>query len=115
MIEWKIPIKTVSESNCMEHWAKKHKRHKAQKEAIAWELKPFKFVLPCSVWLTRIAPRKLDSDNLQGAFKWIRDAISETITGCKIAGRADDDPRISWHYQQEKGRPKEYAIKIAII
>lgn len=103
-----LPIKTVSESNSSEHWSTKHKRHKNQKKwvRIVWykEGKP-KIDLPCKVKLTRISPRTLDSDNLQGSLKWIRDAISEIIIPNTLAGRADDHPEISWEYDQQKGKP----------
>jgi hypothetical protein len=115
--EWKINLKTVSESNSSEHWSKKAKRHKNQKKAIWFELltKKSGIQLPCIIKLSRVAPRLLDDDNLVSSFKWIRDAIAEEITGIQIAGRADDTPMIKWQYAQEKGLPKEYAIKIEIL
>jgi hypothetical protein len=48
-----------------------------------------------------MSPRKLDTDNLQGAFKWIRDEVANQLVPGKQPGRADDDPRISWEYDQE--------------
>jgi len=60
-------------------------------------------LLPCTVHLIRIG-RKLDSDNLQGAFKYIRDAIAELLVPGLATGRADDDERITWEYAQEKGK-----------
>lgn len=99
----KIPIRIVSEANSNEHWHKKAQRHTIQKNLVRLYLKQRQpFHLPCNVTLTRYAPRKFDSDNLQTAFKYIRDAVSECITGCTIAGRADDDPRITWGYDQKK-------------
>ena len=74
-----------------------------------------KVELPCIVVLTRVAPRTMDSDNLSSSFKWIRDTIGAELTGIIRAGMGDGDSRITWHYEQEKGNPKEYAIKIQFI
>ena len=115
MIEVEIPIKTVSEANMREHWSVKHKRVKAQHEAVKWMLGLElikqdllgKLKLPLKIGFTRIAPRKLDKDdNLNISFKAIRDQVAKTI------GFNDGDDRVTWDYQQEKG--KEYAVKIRI-
>lgn len=116
IIEWILPIQTVSEANCSEHWSKKHKRHRLQKRNIHFAFlsnRP-QISLPCLVKMTRISPRTLDKDdNLPCAFKWIKDEIAAQITGIKAAGRADDDEKIIWHYAQEKG--KNQSIKIEIF
>jgi hypothetical protein len=64
---------------------------------------------PITVTLVRIAPRKLDDDNNEGGFKHIRDGISDTLG-------IDDGPDsgIEWKYGQERGEPKEYAMRITI-
>src|SRR5215469_18479034 len=100
-----LPLKTVSESNCFEHWTKKHKRHKEQKNAVH---SAFKLNLPAKVTLTRISPKQLDSDNLAGSFKWIRDAVAEEFRPGLAPGRADDHAGFTWVYEQRKGKPKEY-------
>jgi len=115
IISLHLQIKTVSEANCSEHWTKKSKRHKAQKKAIWWAFKSMgtKTPLPCHVKLTRISSRMLDiGDNLPCSMKYLRDAIAEEITGIKVAGRADDDERITWEYDQEKGKPQSIRIDI---
>ncbi len=117
IVNLKLPIKTVSESNSTAHWTKKSKLHKVQKGWIkaAFNEYKLKIPLPCHVILTRIAPRALDvGDNLPNSLKYIRDAISELITGETKAGRADGDERISWEYSQEKGLVREYGVKIEI-
>jgi hypothetical protein len=117
LIAVKLPIKTVSEANTSEHWTISAKRHKTQKKQIAWwwislEDKPS---LPCSVKLTRIAPRMLDSeDNLPISFKWVKDYIADKLVPGLKAGRADDSKDITWLYDQQKGMPKEYAVIIEI-
>jgi len=119
MLIIKIPLKTVSEANTSsEHWTKKHKRHKKQKLVVQTFLRPHKenIHLPCHITLTRIAPRKLDKDeNLPMSFKYIKDYICDFITPGLQAGRADENPDLSFSFGQEKGKPKEYAIIIEII
>lgn len=115
----KLPIKTVSEANLgHEHWTKKHKRHKLQKEAIklACSNRITPDMLPCTIKLTRIAPRFLDlHDNLPMSFKFILDALASLLVPGKAIGQADSDKRIEVRYEQKKGNQKEYAIEIEII
>ncbi len=104
IVHFIIPLKTVSESNVKEHWSKSAKRHKAQKQMIKyWFLQEsVPKYLPVVVTMTRLSPRFLDDDNLQTAFKYVRDAIAEYFIPGLAVGRADDDPRITWKYSQEK-------------
>lgn len=111
-----LPLRTVSEANCSEHWRLKHKRHKNQQALMALTFKPVKdkIALPCAILLTRIAPNKLNKhDNLPMSFKYIVDAVCAILTGDYRPGRADDDEdRISIAYDQIKS--EEYGIKIDI-
>lgn len=116
-MSWQLPIKTASESNSSEHWTKKAKRHRLQqrrvKEAFLEDQPQIEF--PLHVVLTRISPRRLDShDNLPTSLKWISDSIAANLTGNFVPGRADDDKRITWEYRQEKGKVREYAVRIEI-
>jgi hypothetical protein len=128
MIQFTIPLTKdliVSEANrSNEHWTKKSKRHQTQKlliNAFTSFIFAAKFdgELPFHIKMIRIAPRSLDFDNLVSSFKWIRDELANSIllrfTGIQYAaGRADGDERLIWEYLQEKGLPKEYAIRIEI-
>jgi len=101
-ISWFIPIKTVSEANCSEHWTKKHKRHKEQK---LWIYSLFKtnlpnLRLPVTIKLTRHGKKLLDDDNLPVSMKYFRDAIADCLIPGKRPGQADSDPRIVWTYAQ---------------
>ncbi len=111
-----MPIKIESELNSREHWAKKGQRHTMQKYAVRSFLNADnpKITPPCLIKLTRIAPRYFDSDNLVGAFKYVKDAIAEYFHPDLAIGRADDDPNLHWEYVQEKGAPKTYEIRIEI-
>jgi hypothetical protein len=106
--EFTVPIHIISEANTREHWRKSHARHKAQKYGIRITLLANKVPqrLPVIISMTRMSPRKLDSDNLQTAFKYVRDAIAEHFITGKAPGRADDDPRIEWKYSQVPSKEK---------
>lgn len=114
---WTLPIVTVSEGNLFEHWTKSNARHKRQKKDINHylsELSAYKNK-KITVKLIRIASRKLDAhDNLRMSFKFVVDAIADILNPGKAAGRADDTDLIEWQYDQEKGKPKEKAIRVEI-
>lgn len=117
---WQLPIRTASEANSTEHWTKKSKRHAVQKGWVKWAFnKDWPTDSRTNVFhvvLTRIAPRALDNhDNLPLSFKWIADAIADCLIPGKAVGRADDSKCLTWEYRQEKGKTKEYAIKIEIM
>lgn len=116
-----LPIRTKSELNTHEHWGTKANRAKRQKNYVTTELnvKGAKFIRPImtsvSVKLTRIAPRRLDEDNLLASFKAIRDAVASWLIPGMAPGFADSSPLMTFIYFQNRGSPKEYAVKIEII
>jgi len=127
-IIWELPIKTVSEANCSEHWSKKAKRHKQQQFFVrtVFNHNSEPIQLPCIVTLTRLCCRFYDDDNNVSCFKKIRDEMSECLIPEKrghyvtkkgkikaIKGRADSDPRIEWKYKQEKNKNPGIRIEIA--
>lgn len=115
MIEITIPYRIRSEANIFEHWTKKHKRKRIAKDFVIYHLNPYeKPTLPCVVTITRIAPRKLDYDNLVYACKYIIDSVCSWILPGLEDGQADSDPRIQIKYKQEKSGIKEYGTKIKI-
>lgn len=57
------------------------------------------------VLIRRIAPRKYDCDNWVAAAKPLRDGIADAL------GVKDNDPRIEWNYDQDRGMPNEYAVR----
>lgn len=72
-----------------------------------------------TITLTRVAPRRLDDDNLARALKAIRDGVADYLLpanrGNKVRRWADDsDGRITWRYDQTRGAPKTYAVRIRI-
>lgn len=113
-VSFTIPYRLKSEANLREHWTQKHKRHQHEDGLIRLFMRNYTSVLPCFIQLIRIAPRRLDDDNLASAFKHIRDIIGDFIIPGMATGRADGDPRISWAYGQQQGEPRQYAIRIEI-
>jgi hypothetical protein len=128
-IIWEIPLKTVSEGNCFEHYFTKNKRHKQQQQVITllFNAEKTKIELPCCVKMIRLGPRYLDAEeNLPMAFKWIKDQIGACIFPDKVVtyvtkkghirqnkGHADSDKRITWQYDQEKSKLKGIRIEIS--
>lgn len=104
-----IPLRLDSSANLREHWAAKAKRVKYQRQVVAWVLgnRP-RPALPVEVTLTRVAPRALDGDNLQGAFKAPRDEIARWF------GVADNHPGIVWRYAQRRDGVGVYAVEVRV-
>lgn len=125
LVTWILPIKTISEANTSEHWTKKAKRRKQQAFLVRYMFnrETTKIELPCDITLTRLAPRMLDPDNLPCSMKSVQDEIADILVPEKggwyrtkkgvvkrIRGHADGDPRLTWHYGQEKW--KTQAVKL---
>ena len=131
-VEVYVPgLKTESELNKREHWRKAHARKTAQKEAVAWALRPMlaiaprelhKAVLlrsPLRVIITRFSPAPMqrtingrivdmpDSDNLISSQKYVRDTIAKEL------GIDDGDPRVEWVVERARG-PWNVRIQIEV-
>lgn len=108
----RLPLKLVSEANVREHWAKKAGRAKIQKfatrVAVQWVMseRQQKPPMPCRVVLTRLGKRKLDSDNLQRAFKAVRDGVAKAV------GIDDGSDELQWEYKQIQD--KSYAVVVEV-
>jgi hypothetical protein len=61
-----------------------------------------------SITLTRIAPRALDTDNLSSGLKAVRDGVADALNV------DDGSSHIQWRYAQERSKPGEYAVRVAI-
>lgn len=110
MVDIWLPILTVSEANIRENWRKKSRRAKNQRHAVYFALSgPVmleKLGMPLRVVLTRQSPRELDGDNLQSAFKAVRDGVADAV------GVDDRDARYEWVYRQEMSKTKGIRIVI---
>lgn len=106
-----VPIRIESIANITEHWTKRAKRTGVHKSNTYYALRAAKAPhhLPCTVTMTRVAPRRtLDGDNLQAGCKAARDGVALWLC-------VDDaDPRINWQYAQRKGEPKQYLLEVEI-
>lgn len=103
---YRLPIRIESVANLREHWTVKHKRNQAHRKAAI--VIPKGLPLPAIVYMTRIAPRALDDDNLVSAFKALRDGIAARF------GLPDNHPDLTWHCAQRRGTPREYAAEVVI-
>lgn len=111
-----LPIKTISEANCRDHWAKKAKRVKEQRRIAYLTARQHFGILSESclstiiVSFTRIATRKLDDDNVRSALKAIRDGIADYL-------QVDDgNERITWIYDQNiEKKANHVALAITVI
>lgn len=107
-ITLRLPIRTVNALNVREHWAKRAKRAKMERflASIAVSRKS-RALPPCAVLLTREAPRGMDQGcGLNASLKAIRDGVADAL------GVNDNDPRVTWAYDQRKS--KTYGVVIQI-
>jgi len=127
-ISWELPINTVSEANCSQHWRAKNKRHQQQQTFVrlSYIANVKEITLPCTITLTRLSSRFLDGEeNLPMSFKWIKDELGACMFPEKVVhyvsksgkikenkGHADSDPRVIWEYGQEKSKLKGIRIEI---
>ena len=114
MIEVRMNMKIVSVANMRLHWAVKAKlvrdhRTRTRMSLSAAAQSSGAEMLPATVVLTRVAPRKLDGDNLQSGFKAVRDGVADWL------GVDDGNGLIDWQYAQRSGKAGEYAVEIEVI
>lgn len=108
-----LPLRLVSVLNTREHWAKRAKRAKEQRWIVSATLQAKRrnaaFVSPVVITITRVAPRQLDThDNLRASAKAVVDGIADWLHV------RDNDRHLEWRYAQERGKPREYAVRIEI-
>jgi hypothetical protein len=102
-----LPLALVSEANARGSWHSSSARAAKQRALVGVVLRQrIAPALPCTVRLVRVAPRAFDGDNLQRAMKAVRDAVADWL------GVDDGDPRVSWHYAQATGKPREHRVDI---
>jgi len=117
---YNLPIEIVNEAAgkyANQHWIIKSARHKKQQKLIQLLLKDISIYAnqAITIKLIRISPRMLDhEDNLPYSFKWAKDSIADLLVPGLKAGMADGSKLIKWDYGQEKGMPKEKALRVEI-
>ena len=108
-----IALRTISAPNAREHWAVRARRVKAERTTTFLSMKEARRFAPAGplvITLTRLTgPRgkHLDDDNLAGSLKAVRDGVADWL-GC-----ADNDPRLTWRYGQERG--EIWAVRIQVM
>ena len=119
-IEIVLPLRLVSEANAHAHWRVRQRRAKQQRGTVLMALGPAfapirNGFMPTHVTITRLSPRQLDSDNLVGACKHVRDGVADAL------GVNDRDPRVYWVCAQRKPTESEqkglaggYGVKIRV-
>ena len=105
-----IPVRLISEANARGHWAAKARRAtkgRQQGRLAVQILRAHNYPVADAriVTLTRIAPRRLDDDNLRGAFKFVRDGIADAL------GINDGSYAVEWMYDQKPGK---YAVEVVL-
>jgi hypothetical protein len=106
-VQWAIRL--GGSLNVREHWRARTRRVKLERSLAALCCrslsKPTQW--PVTVKLTRLGPRKLDSDNVQGALKATRDGVADWL------GVDDgDESKVLWEYGQEKGA---YGVRVEVF
>lgn len=107
-VDFTLHLKTVAESNRREHWASRARRVKQHRTAarsamqaygnMLYARSGFRLISECEhiyVTMSRAGVRRLDSDNLSGSFKAIRDGIADAI------GIDDGDDMYTWTCEQQ--------------
>lgn len=110
LVVFTVPVRAVAEVNAREHWRARQKRAKEHRRATMLHACAASMVrpqLPVVVTLTRLAPRRMDSDNAVGACKHVRDGVADWL------GVNDGDPRIEWVYGQEASRT--YGVRVSVL
>lgn len=103
-----IPIRLGRGLNDREHWRARHRRVKAEKEAVLWMLRgqPAPSA-PLVVTMTRVSPatRPMDDDGVTSSLKACRDAVAHWL------GIDDGDKRVRYVCAQARG---PWAVRIDI-
>jgi hypothetical protein len=106
-IEFEVPIRTVPGLNAREHFMARSSRVKRERTAASASMRRILgcmsrrcasvVSLPAVVTLTRVGPREVDSDNLVGACKGVRDGVAAFL------GVDDGSDWVTWAYAQDSG------------
>lgn len=113
MIYITIPgIQLSSTLNARQHWRTRAASAKRQRGIARLCLSSYaRPTGPVVVTITRVAPRALDSDNLAGACKSIRDGVADWLG--VDDGAAERAGLVAWQCAQET-QAKFYAVRITI-
>lgn len=115
MLTFTVPLELKTGPNRRLHWAARAKLVKAERLKVArFSDLPWVWREPAAesdrflVTLTRVAPRRVDDDNLRGLFKSVRDQVAAQL------GIDDGSAQLEWRYRQEKGAPRTHTVRIEV-
>ena len=113
------PMELRSAANLRLHWSERARRAKTHRligytlmrSAIHATGNPFFMARlgDIEIELTRMAPRRLDSDNNVSAFKSIRDGVADALE------IDDGDEHFLWTYRQESVAKKNSGIRVRVL
>jgi hypothetical protein len=109
-----VPLKLGNGQNDREHFRARHRRVKAEREAVQWQLNgKIPPTGPVRVLLVRVSPtsaagwKGLDAhDNLRASMKAPVDQVAQWL------GRDDADSSITWEYGQREG---EWGMELYVV
>lgn len=108
LVLWCKGLRLVSEANAHEPWPVRARRARAQGAVVAAGLaEAAPMPTPCVVTIARVGRALLDSDNLVGSAKHVRDAVAAWLG----VGDSPSDP-VRWEVTQERG--EGYATRVVI-
>ena len=104
-------LRLTNGANAREHWATKARRAKRERGLILRALLASGVRVPRGPWrveITRVAPRRMDSDGATIAAKHLRDGVADWL------GIDDGADAVTFVVDQCKGEPREYAVRVVI-
>ncbi len=104
-------LRLTNGANAREHWAATARRAKRERSLILRALIASGMRVPRGPWrveITRVAPRRMDSDGATIACKHLRDGVADWI------GVDDGSDAVTFAVDQRKGAPREYAVCVVI-
>lgn len=103
-------LKLANTLNTRQHWRKRAESAKRQRHTVALVLRTHpRPTGPVVVTIVRVAPRALDSDNLAGACKSVRDGVADWLgVDDGVAERRGD---VVWRVEARKG-PVSVEIRV---
>lgn len=101
-----LPLRLRSVMNLREHWRRRAERAQTHRVTARAQMRSAcpKPELPAVITIIRLAPRKLDTDNLAASAKAVRDGIADWL------GVDDADERVTWCYEQRQ--QQGYAVLV---
>lgn len=113
-IKFTLPLKLGRGQNDRGHWSKKYKKAKSEKDSACLMCRSTLAMagvrpsFPAIVTMTRHSAGHLDTDNLAGAFKAVRDGIALAL------GIDDGGTLVEWRYDEAKVKRRDFGVSVKI-